>query len=416
MSADARQLRAGRGRRRIRLAAQPVAAIALQAREHLPAPPGVAGRQPEHPAARHAPGFVELFDRGVNGLARAVELGHVRDMSGVARRRRLAERGREAEDGRAEGGFADHQRHQCRGRPPHRPDEGQSRQPHDPREHAARPHAREARQQRVTIDRAERDERDDEDQLGEQDAAVRRVPQRRHVGELHPGVVGARHDHRRERPRGETREPRADARHHAVARHHARAEDHDRERDEAADPERGGQHMTPVQQHARREVAPVGGMSAQRRRERDGTGQSQGDDARAISAAADRDDQRGERDDAAEPDDAEVRPRKDEWHDPDGLRPTSAAHGARAQDDLGGARQQQAADADEAPDAESATRRDGVRLIDGQHEDLEREPADETGERGEREPPDEDRDDDGHLIRNGKSPSVRWPSRATTLQ
>ena len=75
--------------------------------------------------------------------------------------------------------------------------------------------------------------------------------------------------------------------------------------------------MTPVQQHARREVAPVGGMSAQRRRERDGTGQSQGDDARAISAAADRDDQRGERDDAAEPDDAEVRPRKDEWHDPD---------------------------------------------------------------------------------------------------
>ena len=145
VSADARQLRAGRGRRRIRLAAQTVAAIALKPREHPPAPLRVAGRQTEPPAARHAPGFVELFDRGVNGLACGVELGHVRDVSGVARRRRLAECGREAEDGRAEGGFADHQRDQCRGRPPHRADEGQPCEPHGPGEHAPRPRVREAR-------------------------------------------------------------------------------------------------------------------------------------------------------------------------------------------------------------------------------------------------------------------------------
>jgi len=63
--------------------------------------------------------------------------------------------------------------------------------------------------------------------------------------------------------------------------------------------------------------------------------------------------------------------------------------------------------ADEVPDAESPKRRGGLDLAGREDEHLESKTADETGERAEREPPDQHCDSEGHLIRNGKSPSVR---------
>ena len=44
------------------------------------------------------------------------------------------------------------------------------------------------------------------------------------------------------------------------------------------------------------------------------------------------------------------------------------------------------------------------------------EAADQAGQRDEPDPADEPRRDERHLIRNAKLPSVRCPSRATTLQ
>jgi len=95
----------------------------------------------------------------------------------------------------------------------------------------------------------------------------------------------------------------------------------------------------------------------------------------------------------------------------------SAAHGGRPQHELADRREEQDERARETERAKPPPH--GVELEDprGQDEQVDREAADQAGQGHEADPAHEPgKRLRHHFTRNGKLPSVRWPSRATTLQ
>src|SRR5436309_15356880 len=114
-----------------------------------------------------------------------------------------------------------------------------------------------------------------------------------------------------------------------------------------------------------------------------------------------------------------MRPRQNEWQRRHRLGEISPAHDAGARDQVAGRGHDQDRDGDRDPAPKSAARRFERREVAREHEELQDQPTDEDRQREKPEPAAERGQEElveCHFTVKEKSPSVRWPSLATTLQ
>ena len=192
------------------------------------------------------------------------------------------------------------------------------------------------------------------------------------------------------------------------------------ERDQPAGPRRRRDHVHPVDAGTQRQVAPVRRVPGEGRRERDGERQAKrGHAQRARAPRREKERQREQRE-PGDPDHTEVRARQHRREGGDRGRQRTIGHGLGPRHQIGRRGGEQDDEAQHSQSAEPPAGAVDHRRRVRQHHQLDDEAADERRQGQEADPADPRGDHElrahGLLDLKGNAPSVRWPSRATTLQ
>src|SRR5262249_33127322 len=191
------------------------------------------------------------------------------------------------------------------------------------------------------------------------------------------------------------------------------------EREESAGPRRGGHSVQPVDQDTRREIAEIGGVPGEARGQCDTQRERQAESPGRRRARRRDDQQQRQGDPASDPDRAEVRASQHERKRCHRLAEIPPAHDAGARDRVGRPREDQDDDGGRGPPAKRFARPGERGDTARDHEEIDDQAADEGRQSQKAQPARYGRQDElvkRHLTLKAKSPSVRWPSRATTLQ
>jgi len=354
------------------------------------------------------------------GNARAPERSHVGRR--LALERHVAARGDFAEhrrarehrepDERLDRDVADHPRFGLRAAA--RPEDGEPRDPEDPRPDTARgARRRQARHEHIAVDGAEPHEHRDDRELRDQHAPVRRGRKPRDPSELGPRVVASGDGDREQAQPGQPREARNDDGQRLARPRRFAPAGHERQRDEAPRPRRSRHRVSPVDRDGERHVAPVGGVTGEADRQRD-AGRDEQDEGLKRAGPLGRE-QQGDhhRRPSRREDLAEVGARQDARDGRDARPERRAAHRLGSHEKLGPGRHQKDDEARRDPAAKTGARDVEIGRGRRREQETEHQAADRRREAQQDESPDERGD---HLTRKEKLPSLLCPSRATTFQ